>query len=125
MDDCFGIRRFFLATDRRRDFDVRGVVALITNHQVIFAGVGEELEFVSFASANGARIGLHDSEVHAETIEDRFVAVVHRVVIDQRGFFVDVEAVRVFHDELAAPHQTEARTDFVAVLRLDLVEVDR
>ncbi len=38
---------------------------------------------------------------------------------------VDVERVRVLHDELAAAHQPEARAHLVAELHLDLVEVLR
>ena len=38
---------------------------------------------------------------------------------------VDVERVRVLHDELAPAHEAEARPHLVAELRLDLVEVHR
>jgi len=39
--------------------------------------------------------------------------------------FVDVEGIGVLHQELARPHDTEARPDLVAELGLDLVKGHR
>ncbi len=57
--------------------------------------------------------------------EDARVRVVHLPVARHHAGVVDVEAVRVLHDELARAHHAEAGPDLVAELGLDLVEVDR
>ena len=49
----------------------------------------------------------------------------HAVIGFLQGSLVQVEGVGILHDELATAHQAEARTDFVAELGLDLVQVHR
>ncbi len=49
----------------------------------------------------------------------------HAVVGFLQRFLGQVEGVGVLHQELAAAHEAEARTDFVAEFGLDLIEVDR
>src|SRR5207249_3399003 len=41
------------------------------------------------------------------------------------GRVVSVEAVGVLHDELASPHEAEARTNFIPELGLDLITIQR
>jgi hypothetical protein len=76
-------------------------------------------------AADRARVGVHRAELELHPGEDARVRVVHRLVAAQHAGLVDVERVRVLHDELARAHHAEARADLVAELGLDLVEVDR
>src|SRR6185437_1745555 len=60
----------------------------------------------------------------AEAREDSRVRVVHRAIRHHQRIAVDVERVRVLHQEFAPAHYAEARPYLVAELDLDLVEVD-
>ncbi len=42
-----------------------------------------------------------------------------------RAFLRQIEGVRVLHQEFARAHRAEARTDLVAELQLDVIEVQR
>ena len=55
----------------------------------------------------------------------RRVRLVHGVVSGLQRRLVDVERVRVLHEELARAHHAEARPALVAEFHLDLVEVRR
>ena len=77
------------------------------------------------APADRARVRLDDREVEAAALEDPAVRRVLRLVGAVEPLGVRVEGVAVVHQELAAAHQAEARTDLVAELRPDLVERHR
>src|SRR5262249_31429036 len=68
---------------------------------------------------------LDGAEGEAATLEYPPVRVEHVPVLALRVRAVDVERVRVLHDELAPAHEPEARADLVPELHLDLVEVLR
>ena len=48
----------------------------------------------------------------------------HAVVGDLQRRLVGMEGIGILHDEFAATHQAEARTDLVTELGLDLVQID-
>ena len=53
------------------------------------------------------------------------VGLVHLLIAEPGTRFILVKAVGILHDELASPHESEARAYFVAKLCLDLIEVQR
>jgi hypothetical protein len=77
------------------------------------------------AAADRPAVGLDRPELHAEAAEDPLVGLEHPPVLSVRVRIVHMERVAVLHDELAAPHQPEARADLIAELVLDLKQVDR
>lgn len=77
------------------------------------------------AAADRAVVGRDRTKLEADAREDPHVRVVHLLVRFLEAFVILIKRVRVLHDELAAAHHAEARTDLVAELRLDLVEVHR
>ena len=83
------------------------------------------MELVGGVAADAAGVRLHGPEVQAAALEDAAVGRVHDLVGLGQGVVVQVEGVGVLHQELARPHDPEARADLVAELGLDLVEVDR
>ena len=105
--------------------DVGGVVGGVAEDHVVLAGGGEHVELVGVAATDGTGVGLHRTEVQAQAGEDVGVRQVHAVVGFLQGSLVGMEGVGVLHDELAAAHQAEARTDLVTELGLDLVHVQR
>jgi hypothetical protein len=105
--------------------DVRGVVGTVAEDDIVFAGLGQYVEFVGAGAADGAVVGLNRAELQAQAGEHVAVGLVHAVVGDLQGRLVGVERIGVLHDELAAAHQAEAWADFVTELGLDLVQVDR
>ena len=53
------------------------------------------------------------------------VRLAHGVVAGLQPLLVEVERIRVLHEEFARPHHAEARAALVAEFHLDLVEVRR
>jgi hypothetical protein len=105
--------------------DVGGVPARVASHERVLAvGVDRE-ELLGGRAAHRAGHRLHDDVVEAEPVEDADVRRAVGVVAGLQPRVVDVEAVGVLHDELAAAQETGARAGLVAVLRLDLVERER
>ncbi len=73
-------------------------------------------------AADGAGVRLHGPEPEAQTPENAGVGIIHQPVAAFGPGTVRVKGVRVLHDELAPAHQTEARTDFITELALNLIE---
>ena len=89
----------------------------------VFAGFGEHHELMGEVAADGAGVGFHGAEVEAHAGEYLVVGFLHGSVALVRAFVVHVEGVGVLHEEFAAAHEAEAGAHFVAVLGLDLVQV--
>ena len=83
------------------------------------------MELVREAAADRSAVGFDRAELDGKALKDALVGLEHHPVLAVGVLVVDVERVAVLHDELAAAHQSEARTDLVAELRLDLVEIHR
>ena len=75
------------------------------------------------AAADGTAVRLHGLEGEAAAAEDAAVSLVHGFIGALRPGLVNVEAVGVLHDKLAAPDEPEAGPDFVPELHLDLIQV--
>ncbi len=110
---------------RRRRLGVGEVVAVRASHEQILANVGERHELVVDVSPDRARIGFDDHVVQPDPVEDALVRLVHHAVALHHARFVTVERVGVLHQELAAAEQPEPGSLLVAVLPLDLEQVDR
>src|SRR5690242_8803423 len=83
------------------------------------------MKLVGPGAANAAGIRRDCPECEAQAPEDTAVAVVHGSVGDVETLFVGVEGIGVFHEEFPAAHHTEARSNLVPELGLDLVEIER
>ena len=103
-----------------RALDVGRVVADRAGGYGVLACVCKDVELVGEVAANGAGVRLHSAKAQAKAGED----VVVGLLADHVGGFcpgiVQVKAVAVLHDELAAAHEAEAGADLVAELGLDL-----
>ena len=104
--------------------DVRRVVGTVAEHDIVFAGLGQHVEFVGASTADGAVVRFNRAELQAQAGEHVAVGGVHAVVGDLQGGLVSVERIGVLHDEFTAAHQTEAWADFVTELGLDLIQVE-
>ena len=89
------------------------------------AGVGEDDEFVRQVAADRAGVGAHRDRLQAEPREGAQVGDEHLVVGMARSGLIDVERVRVLHQEFAPAHQPEARPHLVAEFPLDVIEIER
>ena len=87
-----------------------------------FAGVGQDDELVAHVAADGAAFGDHGDGLESQALEGAKVGDEHLVVGPFRAFEVEVEGIRVLHQELAPAHDAEAGPDLVAELPLDVVE---
>ena len=102
---------------------VGGVVAAGAVDDGVFAGGGDDLEFLAQIAADGPGIGRHRAVAQAKAVKDGAVGARHGLIAPFGARFVAVEAVGVLHDEFAPAHQAKARAALVAELGLDLVEV--
>ena len=73
-------------------------------------------------AADRARRRLHRHRLDAHPLEGAQIGEHLRVIAVPRAGLVEVEAVGVLHQELAAAHHAEAGADLVAELPLDMVE---
>ncbi len=105
--------------------DIRCVIIGVAVGDGILARVGNDMKFLRLAAADFAAIGPDNPEFEAEALEDGRIGIVHLLVRNFETVLVDVERVRVFHDEFTRPHHAEARANLVAELGLNLVEIDR
>src|SRR5205823_4617177 len=108
-----------------RFLDVGRVAAAVTGDDRVLARGGQHLELVRQRAADGARARLDRTEGEPAALEDAPIGVEHVPVLAPRVLDVHVERVRVLHEELAPPHEAEARPDLVPELHLDLIEVLR
>ena len=76
-------------------------------------------------SPDGAGIRLHHPVGEPDAVKYAAVGGAHRLVTFAHALRVRVKGVGVLHNELARAHHSEARADFVAELRLYLVEIER
>ena len=110
---CFGL------------FDVGGVIRTRRKRDGVLARISQHLEFVGDIAANGASVGLHGTEPQTQACKNPRVGVIHVLVFGAEAGFIEMEGIGILHQELARPHDAEARPDLVAELGLDLVEIDR
>ena len=106
-----------------RLLDVRGVSATLARDDGVLSRRRQHLELVRERAADRSRARLDGPEREPAALEDAGVGVEHVPVLAPGVVGVDVEGVRVLHQELAAAHEAEAGPDLVAELHLDLVEV--
>ena len=76
-------------------------------------------------AADVAGVGIDCDMIERAAVEDRAVRHAHLFVDLIERFAIRVKRIRVLHHELAASHETETRTDFVAELGLDLIQIHR
>ena len=67
----------------------------------------------------------HNDNLQAQALKDALVGGTVRHVCLVQALIVNVEGVGVLHDELAAAQQTRAGARLIAVLGLNLVQVNR
>ena len=105
--------------------DVGGITGLQAPHEGVLADLALGEELLRRAAAHGARDRRHDDVAHVEAPEDPLVGLAVRLVCRLEADVVDVERVRVLHDELPTAQDACARPCLVAVLGLNLVEPQR
>ena len=91
----------------------------------VLAGFGEHLKFMRRGPADLTGIGGNCSKLKAEPRKYACVCVVHRPVRLEHRIPVDVERIRVLHDELARAHDAESWPHLVSKLGLDVIKIER
>ena len=92
---------------------------------IALAGGRQHDEFVGEIAADGAGIGLHRDGIQPHARKGAHIGDEHAVVAVAGAGKIQIEAVGILHQELAAAQHAEARAHLVAELPLDLVEVAR
>ena len=116
---AMGVRR-----ERLRQLDVCRVVGRRTPRDGVLTGLGEHLKLVRCEAADRAGVRSDRPEAQSQAGEDSCICVVHDLIRPEHRFLVDVERVRVLHDELARAHDAESWPYLVAELDLDMVKVE-
>ena len=72
-------------------------------------------------AADSTVVCLYRTELQTDTIKYTPVSIVHLLVGLIHTGLILVKGVQILHDKLAAAHETEAGTDFVTILILNLI----
>jgi hypothetical protein len=75
-------------------------------------------------TADLACLSFHGFVMESTSREDAAISAKHFLVTFVSSLLVDIEAISVFHDELAGPHDSEAGSDFIPEFGLDLIEIN-
>ena len=94
-----------------------GVVIHLT-----FAGRREDDELVAEVAADRAAFGLHRNRLQPHALERAHIGQHHRAIAHHGAGIVEVERIRVLHQELASPHHPESRPHLVAELPLYMIK---
>src|SRR6266850_590290 len=105
--------------------DVGRIATTIAYGDGILTGVGEHHKFLRITATDGARLRLNRRILQATAGKDGAVGVIHFTIADIGTSVIAVEAIGIFHDELAPTHQPKPGSDLIAKFRLDLVEHER
>ena len=98
--------------------------AVVAEHGA-FAGFRQHDPLMAQIATDGAGVGAHRNGRQPHAGIGAKICHEHALIGLYRVFLVQVERVRVLHQEFAAAHGAEARTHLVAELPLDVVEVQR
>ena len=121
------LRLFLGSVDGKklRLFHVRRVVARRAAGNFRLTGGSEHRELMRVIAADRTRVRLDGTELQAAAREDVCIGVVHLLVGNVSTRLVLIKGIEILHDELAAAHESEARTNLVAILVLNLVQKER
>ena len=106
---------------RSRLLHVRRVIAFLAANDLILARRSVHHEFLRLRSAHRARVRIDHHILQAAAVEDAAVGVVMLGVGSVESGSIDVERVRILHDELPHPQQPRLGTRLVAKLSLNLI----
>src|SRR5574340_951287 len=88
-------------------FTIGGIIALITDHSIIFSGLSNSNELLRSFTTDCPAISMYDNKTQAATGEDGSIGISHLAITDIHSFGIRVKTVEIFHDKLA--HAKEAR----------------
>ena len=100
-------------------------VAARGTHEGVLTDGGRVQELFTAGATHRAGLCGHNDNLQTQTLEDALVGGAVRHVRLVQALIVNVEGVGVLHDELAAAQQTRAGARLIAVLGLNLVQVNR
>ena len=100
-------------------------VAARGTHEGVLTDRGRVQELFTAGAAHRAGLRGHNDNLQAQALENALVGGTVRHVRLVQALIVNVEGVGVLHDELAATQQTRAGARLIAVLGLNLVQVNR
>ena len=107
-----------------RLFIARRIAARIAAGNARLALRREDGKLLGVSAADRTAVRLHRAEVQPAAREDIRVRHRHLAVGLVHPLDILIERIKVFHDKLAAAHDTEARTALIAELVLNLIEQD-
>ena len=103
---------------------VGGKAAIVAVHQRCLAGIGQRHVLDGGVAADLTGVGDNGQGLDIAALANVGVGLLHLVVLLLQALLRGGKAVGILHDELAAAHQAKARTELVAELILDVIQVD-
>ena len=101
------------------------IITAVAVSDVGLTGCRQHGELMGMAAADGAVISLYRAEIQPHAGIDTGVGIIHLLIREIHAFLVLVKGIQILHDELPAAHQTEAWTDFITILILNLIQHQR
>ncbi len=105
--------------------EIGGVIVSVREDDRVLARVGQNVKFLRRTAADAAAVGLHRAKFQADARENARVRLVHEAVALGKARLVDMKGIGILHQEFARAHDAEARANFIAELRLNLIEIHR
>ena len=89
---------------------------------MVLTAFSQNMKLVRLVSTDTSTVSIHNPKVRTQPRENFSVGTVHLIVRNVGCLLVAIKGIGVFHDELSPTHQSEARSNFVTILRLDLIQ---
>ena len=106
-------------------FYVCSIITFGAVNDFSFTAFSDYHKFVRTTTTDCTAICFYRTEGQTATVKYIGVSIIHRFVGYVQTSFVTVKGISVFHDEVTATHQTEARTTFITEFILNLIYVHR
>ncbi len=118
---AFGLEVLHRFELRGRFLQVGGVVTVVAAHHLVLARRSAHHELLRLRSAHGARIGFNHHVLQSAAVENAAIGVVMFLIGNVKPGGIDVERVRILHDELPHPQQPGPGPRLIAKLGLNLI----
>jgi N utilization substance protein A len=103
-------------------FYISRIMTFITIDNFRFSAGGHNHKFVALVAPDGSAVGFHHPVLKIHSFKYPAIGFVHLFIGKIQSIFIYIEGIKVFHNEFPASHQAKARSDFIPVFILNLIQ---